>query len=198
MLFIYSWGWIWSNKAFKTENMTFSHGQTSKSTFLHKCRVPTWGPFSCVIFSVFSIFFQVISFKPRQQFQRHFMVRFMAPVCAVQYRIYQHRRDAHKQWCARLLLYVLTFSLHLKMTAGFHFPRRDQTGMAVMALMNARINRRRETRQRRRWMCLKGRILGSSEFCEKTWISFFGMHLCAWKRLAVFVQTTAQFYVLYT
>ena len=92
----------------------------------------------------------------------------------------------------------ITFTLHLKMTAVFHFPQRDLTGMAVMALMRARINRRWETRQRRRWMCLKRRNLGSFEFREN--LDFiFGIYMFAWKRHPDFVQTNVLlFFILYT
>ena len=60
------------------------------------------------------------------------------------------RRMLEKKNAPDSLLHELTFSLRLKMTAVSHFPRIDLTGMAVMALMNARINRRWETRERRR------------------------------------------------
>lgn len=62
--------------------------------------------------------------------------------------------------------------------------------MAVMVLMNARINGRQETRQRRRWMCLKGRIFGSSEFSRKP-----GFHLLSFKSLG---PTNVNFYGLRT
>lgn len=95
-------------------------------------------------------------------------------------------RNAVGKKC-QLPLHALTFSLHLRLTTGFHFARRDQMGTAVMALMNARINRRWETRQRRRWMCLKGRILGTSDFCgvkkRKKELDFIsGRRLSAWER----------------
>lgn len=60
-------------------------------------------------------------------------------------------REIFKGWCGRL--YDPFWSLMI--TAAFYFPRRDLTGMTVMALMRARINRRWETRLRRRRMCLK-------------------------------------------
>ena len=109
---------------------------------------------------------------------------------------YQHGRERDQKWCARLPLHELTFSLHLKMTAVFHFPRRDLTGMAVMALMNARINRRWETRQRRRWMCLKGSILGSYEVSEKPGFHFWNSSVCMRKTSGVLSRPTCIFVCL--
>ena len=94
-------------------------------------------------------------------------------VRTLRYTIHQFTGETHRQWRARLSLHELTFSLHLTTTAAFHCPQRDVTGMAEMALTNARTNRRRETRQRGRWMCLKGRILGTSEFREKPGFHFW-------------------------
>lgn len=74
------------------------------------------------------------------------------------------------------------------MTAVSHFPRIDLTGMAVMALMNARINRRWETRERRRWMCLKVGFLAVLN-SAKNLDFIFGIHLFAWKGLTMFIQT---------